>query len=406
MGILTNAINQLVQGTIGLGIGQLDNYFTGLVESGQQERAAQEAFKLDQELAQRGLMQDSLLAGQFNVPGMDLAGGAAIDPNSAQGRGVLSSLATLPPIDPVVNKSPVHSQLVFQRGNQFIQNNPLVQQREQAQKEQEAITKARSQAFGGLARQRDIGTADIGPGILGQRDFTSEQLQQAQARGRGLSVTEQEKAKEPGRKARFAERLQLKQTPGARAMGSGGGGEAKDGGGGPVSSVTTAEIGRMEKTYLRNSEYQDIGIDGKPMLNERGQNALNKAADILAGQKKKNPLRAIKEGRDAEMKEFQAQQEKTSTPEGRLDVLRGRATTPEAQQRLQEVEQQLEEGQQAAPAPTATQQTPQERATQATQGPDAATAQKINTLKSRGVSPEKIKQALEAEGLNPADYGY
>lgn len=375
MGILTNAINQLTTGVIGLGFNQLDAWFDRMAAQGQAEEAAA---ALDQATAdQQEYLRQSL---------------------SGQSGGIL------PTTNPDVLKNPYTGQVYTYLQNQMIQNNPDVMAAEQGQKEREAVMKARSQAFGGLARQRDIGTADIGPGILGQRDFTSEQLQQAQARGRGLSVTEQEKAKEPGRKARFQERLTLKQTPGARAIGSGGGGGAKDGGGGPLSSVTTAEIGRMEKAYLRNSEYQDVGMDGKPALNERGQNALNKAADILAGQKKKNPLRAIKEGRDAEMKEFQAQREKTSTPQGRLDVLRGRATTPEAQQRLQEVEQQLKEGQQSTP--TATQQTPQEKATQATQGPDAATAQKINTLKSRGVSPEKIKQALEAEGLNPADYGY
>lgn len=408
MGILTNALNELVRGAIGIGVDQLDNYFTGLIESGRQKEAAETAFNLDQELAQRGLMQDQLVSGQFNMPGMDLAGGAAMDPNSTQGRGVLGSLAAIPYVDPIVNESPVHQQFVTQRGIQHIQQNPLVQQREMAKKAQEErMGLVKSMIGEGFTQnqmgfQEGLGAFDNPAGYDLSRE---ERNRRSQERQFG-QTTAGEKAKEPFRDIAMKREIQKKQAPSYKQL-QGGGGTVTPSPSAPISSVTSAEIGRMQGMLLNNSEYQEMGLDGKPSLNDRGRNALNKAAEALSMQKKKNPLRAIKEGRDAEVKEFQAQREKTSTPEGRLDVLRNRATTPEAQERIREIEQQMRQGGvQPTPTPTAGQQTPQEAATQATQGQDAATMQKINTLKSRGVPPERIKEALEAEGLNPADYGY
>lgn len=367
MGILTNALNQLVQGTIGLGIGQLDDYFTRLVESGQQEQAAQEAFKLDQELAQRGFMQDSLLSGQFNMPGMDLGGASAIDPNSAQGKGVLSSLATLPYIDPVINKSPTHSQLAVQRGTQFIQNNPLVQQRELAQKAQEERMGLVKSLVGEGYKQNQMGFQE-GLGAFDNPagyDLPREERNRRSQERQFGQTTAQYQAAEPYKEManqRTRENAVFRKSLKGSGGGGSGGGEADA----IVSSATEGEINKIQRQLMQYPEYVEMGLDGKPTLNALGQNAAYKAAEILQTQKKKNYLKAAKEGRDAERKEFQAQQEKTSTPEGRLDVLRGRATTPEAQQRLQEVEQQLKEGQQAPSAPTATQQTPQEKAAQLT----------------------------------------
>lgn len=431
MGILTNALNDLVSGVIGIGVDQLDNYFTGLIESGRQAEAAEAAMKLDQELAQRGLMQDQLMSGQFNTPGMDLAGGTAMDPNSAQGKGILSSLATLPYIDPSINQSPTHSQLAVQRGTQFIQQNPLVQQRELAQKAQEERMGLVKSLVGEGYKQNQMGFQE---GLGAFDNPAGYDLSRQERISRSAEKTGAlEKAKGPEWDRRQAQKtadaIRKKQTPTWKQLRGGGGGGGDKQSTGPVSSVTTAEIGRMEKAYLRNSEYAEEGIDGKPMLNQRGQNALNKAAEALAGQKKKNPLRAIKEGRDAEVKEFQAQQEKTSTPEGRLDVLRGRATTPEAQQRLQEVEQQLREGQQATPAPTAGQQTPQDAARQQVAPQPTARPQPTTTPPTRGATqsqrpsreyvqegikrakgngetPEQIRQRISQAGYEPKEFGY
>lgn len=361
MGILTNALNQLVSGVIGVGVDQLDNYFTGLIESGRQAEAAEAAMKLDQELAQRGLMQDQLMSGQFNTPGMDLAGGAAMDPNSAQGKGILSSLATLPYIDPSINQSPTHSQLAVQRGTQFIQQNPLVQQRELAQKAQEERMGLVKSLVGEGYKQNQMGFQE-GLGAFDNPagyDLPREERNRRSQERQFGQTTAQYQAAEP-----YKEKANQRTRENAvfRKSLKGGGGGGDSGGSDIVSSATEGEINKIQRQLMQYPEYVETGLDGKPTLNALGQNAAYKAAEILQTQKKKNYLKAAKEGRDAERKEFQAQQEKTSTPQGRLDVLRGRATTPEAQQRLQEVEQQLKQGQQATPAPTATQQTPQERA--------------------------------------------
>lgn len=382
MGILTNALNQLVRGTIGLGIGQLDNWFDRMAAQGQAKEAAA---ALDQATAdQQEYLRQSL---------------------SGQGGGIL------PTTNPDVLKNPYTGQVYTYLQNQMIQNNPDVMAAEQAQKAQEERRGLVKSMIGEGYKQNQMGFQEGLGAFDNPAGYDLSRQERISRSAERTGALEEAKGPEWDRRQaqKTADAITKKQTPTWKQL-QGGGGGAKDGGGGPVSSVTTAEIGRMEKAYLRNSEYQDVGMDGKPSLNERGQNALNKAADILAGQKKKNPLRAIKEGRDAEMKEFQAQQEKTSTPQGRLDVLRGRATTPEAQQRLQEVEQQLKEGQQSTPAatppPTAGQQTPQQKV-QETQRPSREYVQEgIKRAVGNGETPEQIRQRISQAGYEPKEFGY
>ena len=379
MGILSNVVESLV----GVGVNQLDNWITRSIQQGREEEAFAALAQLDNQIEAKYAQQQSLINGQGILPATNSLTAGAGEGSMPVGVGTpawneaMSNASQLPEIDPSIGRSNLASQLAYSKGNQFIQQNPLIQQRAMDEETQKQILKSRGQAFGRLAGQRDIGTADIDPGIRGQMNFTSPELQDAQARGRGKSVTAEEAAREPGRKARFQERMTLKQTPGARAIGSGGGGGKGSGDdtGGIVSSATDTDIRQMSRALMARTEFAQSGLSGKKELNANGQRTLERAAEIIQTQKKKNPLRAVKQAID----EFNFHSSNPPT----IDT--AGPTTPS----------------QGAP-----QQTPQEAAAGASGGQDAATQQKISTLKSRGVPPERIKQALEAEGLNPADYGY
>jgi len=385
LGILTNAINQLVGEVIGLGVDQLDAYFTGLIETGQQEKAAQEAARLDQELAQRGLMQDQLMSGQFNIPGMDLGGAPAMDPNSMQGKGVLSSLSTLPYIDPVINRSPVHSQLAVQRGTQFIQNNPLVLQREAAQKAAEERMGLVKTMTGDMFKQGDVGFQEGLGAFDNPRGFDLSRQDRIARKGEleAGKTTARQMAQEPFRDRSLQRSLQLKQTPGARATGGGGGPE-----GGPVNTLSPSTSSSIEKRFMKYGRYRtETGQNamGNPIyeLNPRGQRVREIAEEMYAGTKKPNWGAIERKAMAQEQKEFSAM---------------GKMGQAEAQHPGNTA---AKFGAYADSQPKSTPPAPPAK----TPASQATTQQKIETLRSRGIPAETIREALKADGINPAEYG-
>lgn len=394
IGILTNAIDQLIGGVLGIGVNQLDNYFTRLVESGQQEKAAQEAVRIDQDLAQRGLMQDRLMSGNFNMPGMDLGGAPAIDPNSMQGKGILSSLSTMPYIDPVINKSPTHSQLAVQRGTQFIQNNPLVQQRETAQKATEQRMGLTGNMIGDAFKQNEVGFQE-GLGAFDNpagfnltredRNLRSQERQFGQ-------TTAQYKAAEPFKEKSMQRSIQLKQTPGARAMGAG------DSEGGAANTISPGTFNTLQKQVLRYPQYRTQtgynAMSGQPTyeLNDRGR----RVSEIIEQQytitKKPNYGEIERRAIAQEAKEY-----------GSLSEMeRARRSGSTAEQFKAFANPQSPGA--ATPPPTPT-SAPQQQV-EAVQGQkDPAIEQKISKALQMGRTPEQIKDALKADGINPAMYG-
>lgn len=311
-----------------------------------------------------------------------------MDPNSVQGRGVLGSLANLPYMDPAIAQSPMHSQLAVQRGTQFIQNNPIVLQREAAQKaadERRGLVKSMIGDYsqqGQVGFQEGLGAFDNPAGF----DLTRQDRITRAGELEAGKTTAKLEAQRPFKDEDLQRSLRLKQTPGARATGPGGAGTGNQPGGDVVSSVTNEDIGRMEKMLKGNKEFftetQTGGsFSGKSTksLNEVGTQVLESAADKLSRMKKKNPLLAVKQA----MTEYK---EKQGNIMSQMPPKPGNLNQRQAPQPNQ------------APAPTAPPQT--KVSTQ-----DPATSQKIAALKARGVPDEKIKAALKADGLNPEDYG-
>lgn len=385
MGILGTAINQLTGQLFNFGFDQLDDFVTRKIQEGRDE----EAFAALDQWEEDALRNIQL--SQTNQP--FLFGGQQVDPATVQGQGILQGQFGIPQVPSAIAKSPLAGQAFTQILPKVLANDPFFAEQERQRAIQEAITGARQTAFGGLARQRDIGTGAIGPGIRGEIDFTAPQLQESQARGAGLKTAFQETAKEPSRQRRFQERMQLKQTPGARARGGGG---SKDDSTTIFSSVTDSDISRITSMLKTSPEYYDVNAK---QLTERGLNVLNNVGEIIPGQKKKNLIKARQEAVKREKEQFeQTRQEERArfgTPPGinRLGVS-GTATVPRFQQET----------------PTEALESVQPsigRGTQTQESQSTLTDLQINALErqARNLSPQQkqeMREKLVQRGIDPS----
>lgn len=375
MGILYNALNTLIGETVGLGFDQLDNWFDRMAAEGKAEEAAA---ALDQATADQQEYLRQTLSGQ---------------------RGVL------PKTNPNVLQNPYTGQVFTYQQNQMIQNNPDVIAAEQARKQQEEITKARAGAFEGLARQRDVGTETIGPGIMGKMDFTAPQLQESHATGLGMGTTAQYKAAEPFKEKAMSRSIQLKQTPTyAQAIGGGNGGGTRN----AISpSFQGTVVNNLMKRYPAMFRQQAVDETGKPAINmstylpvyEPNAAALQVAqeiADEYARTKKPNYMKI----------ETQAVQR---FKKGQGDEMSQMPPKPTALQNLPRPQPKSEP--KTTPLPRAIDNLPKAQPTQpATPSQPTVTAiqmtQAIARMKAAGEPPAKIKQMIESRGFNPKNFGF
>lgn len=229
-------------------------------------------------------------------------------------------------------------------------------------------------------KQNQAGTAGARD-IFGGGDIGQDVRNQASAARTGIL----EEAKEPARQRAFQRQVQLKQTPGARAMGSGEGGPAKP------RDVSTALLNNWQKqladdksgvyaTTAQGTQFTAeqiaanpnlaiaatlMGGQEKANLTDRGQRVMDIAEQLAAGSKTRSPRSILNQAKVLEKKEFTQQRQQDP------NAFQGFAGEKAPAQQAQPTE------------PTA-----QQKATQMTD------EQKIQILRQRGVPEEEIQKAL------------
>src|SRR3990167_1038186 len=124
MGILTSALDELVQGLVSAGVTQLDNYVTREIQEGRNENAFQAAYEWGNKVEQNYGLANKVAAGEFNMPGADLVGNRGVLPTSPEGQVYMSAFSNLPPVPPEIAKSNAAFQIFNQRYSDALQNKP------------------------------------------------------------------------------------------------------------------------------------------------------------------------------------------------------------------------------------------------------------------------------------------
>jgi hypothetical protein len=380
---------------VGLGVNQLNSYVTRLIQEGRMNEAAQAADMAEADLVNLQNYQQNVVAplmqGRGILPGVhSLTAGAQnryipVNPSSSGATEAMNYGRQLPQVNPKVYENPYTAQRYLARANQFIENDPItLRQKAQENLEKERLGLVKG-FLGDAFKQGDIGFQEGLSGYDAPATFNLSRQDRITRKGEleAGKTTARERAQEPFRDAALQRQMRLKQTPGARAIGSGGGGSGNTDGE-ILSSVSNEDLGRMEKMLMRSSEFRTEQANSSGnmtrVLNNAGAEVLNLAADKLARMKKKNPLLALKQATE----EYKAQWKEKE------NIIQGADRA--ANQVL------------SAPKPNAT--TPQQQANTVQGRKDPNIEQKISKALQLGRTPEQIKKALVTDGLNPAIYGY
>lgn len=316
MRILTSALSSAINDLLSVGFGQLGNYINREIEQGR----AEDAFKYLDLVANDFINRDQysrnisepLMQGRGILPGLESLTGnqvtasIPVDPNSGGAQAAID-WGRNSMVDPYaaskIVQNPYAGNMLYQMTLQRQQNDPYLLNQEAERAMQKKAFDIRAEVIGKRGEQNLIGTDELGNLIYGRTELPRPEALKRLGEREGAVTTGRMSAQEPFKVNAFNRSVQLKQTPGARAIGAGDNGPT----GGPVSTVTVGEIGRFEKMLGNNSAYSfEDKSTGKRYLNSRGNDALNRAADILSMQKKKNPLLAIKRAIDQEKADFNA----------------------------------------------------------------------------------------------------
>ena len=362
----------MATGALSLGFGQLDQFITRKIQEGNTE----EAF--------RALDEWEATLGQ----------------QMTQGGGVLPTgpRDLVPSNDQMakIQQSDLASRMAFQSYNQALQNDPYYVAQEQARKQQEAITNARAGAFEGLARQRDVGTETIGPGIMGSMDFTAPQLQESHATGLGMGTAAQEAAREPYRNLAMQRSIQLKQTPTYAQVRGGGSGD----GGSVVNTIGPS----FQNTVVNNLMKRYPALFRQQAKDERGQPAINLSTGLDVYEPSPAALQVAQEIADEYARTKKPNYMKIET---------------QAVQRFKKA--QGDEASQMPPKPTALQNLPRPEPKSEpkttplpTALPNISSTQKsrptmqalIEKAKGTGWTDVQIRNAIKEEGYDPKEFGY
>jgi hypothetical protein len=177
--------------------------------------------------------------------------------------------------------------------------------------------------------------------------------------------------------------------------------------------VTNADLSRMEKTLFAMPLYRTETYQGKKALNQEGDVILRMAADILQRQKKKNPIQATMQA----VRKYRLSMSQMPQKPKNLPSAPQAPAQPTAQQKAsQSVNTPLKQEVQALIQKHGKTQAVIDFLRKKGLNPDdfsptpnqntEIVMQKINTLKARGISDDKIREALKTDGYNPTDYGY
>lgn len=428
MGILISALSQLTNSLIDAGINQLDNYVTREFQEGRDENAFRAIDAWENQVAQNYGLANKVAAGTYNMPGMDLAGGAGqgILPTGVDEQSLMQSFSNVPPVPPEIAKSNAAFQIFNQRYSDVLENNPANIQREIQRKAQENRLGLVKEMAGTGFQQNQMGWGET----LGAYDnpnaynLPREERLNRLGQREGALTTGRMAAQEPFKEIAMQRSMQLKQTPGAKAIGTGAGDTTT---GGPVSTVTVGEIGRFEKMLSGNKDYSYVdAATGKKVLNDRGMDVMNRASEILGTMKKKNPLLAYKKAVDAEKAELNAlpveeRMQRMGRPRLGVNVQTptdtGKPTKEELQRRQRGASMSMpgesaynrtvvpqSQPRQVQPAPS--QATPAEIQRPAQPQGQSLTPAQINTLDAQmknadPIDKQRLREKLKARGINP-----
>jgi hypothetical protein len=204
-------------------------------------------------------------------------------------------------------------------------------------------------------------------------------------------TTAQYKAAEPFKEKALQRQMRLKQTPGARAIGSGVGD-------GVTNTISPGTFNTLQKQVLRYPQYRTQtgynAMSGQPTyeLNDRGRRVAEIIEQQYSTTKKPNygeiERRAI------------AQEAKEHGSLSEMERARRTGSTAEQFKAFESTQSP------AAPSPTPAPTSAPQQQVEAVQGQkDPAIEQKISKALQMGRTPEQIKDALKADGINPAMYG-
>ncbi|RJQ39446.1 MAG: hypothetical protein C4555_03270 [Dehalococcoidia bacterium] len=375
MGILTNLVNSLASEILDFGFGQLDAYVTRELQEGRTENAfiAADAWENDkiQQIAQANQGAGILPIGGTNYQ-MQIPESMGLSPQPA------TSPLDLIPGDKAmgqIQQSPLAAEMVRSRYQQLIQQDPYFIQQEAQRKQQESMQDLNKQLGFETFKQNQGGT-QTARDIFGGGDITQEQRNLVS----GQQIGGLEDAKAQARERAAARKAQLKppmKSPGATTTRI-----AEAQGQEIVSAVTDTDVRRIEKTLFSMPLYSVEGPNGKA-LNQEGQQILLMATDILATQKKKNPVKATMQAVQKYRQSMsQMPQKPAKLPAGQPQKPAAPVSQPKA--------------------------TPQQKASQTTGGSyNKSTAADIERMKTDlKWDNAKIRQFLLDKKIDPTIYGY
>ena len=406
MGILTSALNEIIQQGINFGFRQIDDVFTTLKQQGRDAEAMQYLMSQDEPFTSKMLNPQQNI-GMTQMPGGVLPTGTDLGnynlPEVTQSHPM--SIWSTDAAKSFSKASPWIQQLATQRGIQDITHDPRYAAQELAQKQQEAIISASQSAAGTLGGKGNIGNYDIGPYIMGTQQYSPQNIWGNAAQGAATV----EAAKFPEWQKRHdisvADQIRVKQTPGARAMGSG------DGGGSAANTIGPS----FQNTVVNNLMKRYPALFRQQAKDERGQPAVNLSTGLDVYEPSPAALQVAQEIADEYARTKTPNYMKIETQavqrfkKAQTDETSQMPPKPTALQNLPRPQPTTEP--KTTPLPTALGNLPKPQPTQSPQPtpPTVTAAQMINAIsaaKAEGKSSAFIRKMIQSRGFDPENFGY
>ncbi len=284
MGILGNAINQTVNGIVGLGFRQLDDLITRKVQEGKLEEAALLAEQADRETVDKQQMLFNLV----NPPTTPGLGGivpgpiprGAPDLSNPDIQAQISSARQIPKSFFELGSkgnTGILGQQAVNRNQNFISNDPFIAAQKEIQRQQGKAFDTRAGVIGELGKDRNIGTEEINSLVSGQTELgRREQLDRSNEQ-----IFEDSESRASGRDV-------VAQIREQRA-------EARKGKNKPTR-LKDFEIKRIKDEFLANPDFSenDVQKEGKRKLTRKGNKAFRLAVK-RAEEDGISPLSAVSE---------------------------------------------------------------------------------------------------------------
>lgn len=352
MGILANAISDILDKGISFGLDEFGSFLQRGRQKGilQKQVQAAEQRDLEEVLQQQALT--TLLSGQESLPGVSslLGGGqATVDSNDPIIQERMTRLRQAPPINPaLLQGSQLPIQEAFARRQQSLNIDPFIAQQKEIQRQQGKAFDTTAGVVGKQGELGNLGINEISGQVLNPTLTLDEGRQRSRDTVRGISQAR-------------AEGRNVVTQRNKRTQGSNQGKKEKP------TRLKDFEMKRIKDEFLANPDFseKDIQNSGKRKLTGKGNKAFRLA--VKKAEEGLSPLDAVSEV-ESNLGKNKALAQRAKKQAGGNPIEAVRRIAP-GSPRHKEIEQE------------------------------------INDAKAKGLSNGKIKALLRKDGIDPAFFG-